>query len=135
MVALLAHGIDLQGLWSTVVGALSLVAISFVAMWSMLSQMLASILIVVIRLSEVGDRVEVVADPRVGEVVDLNPVDTTLRTENCGTLQMPNNLFLQKAVKCQAPTALARPLLSPEETEALANVTAPHASLMALPHV
>lgn len=98
--ALLSLGIDLQGLWSTLVAALSLVAIGFVAMWSILSHMLASILIVVFRPFEVGDRIEVVGDdPLVGEVVDLNPVYTTLRAEDGGTLQVPNNLFFQKAVK------------------------------------
>lgn len=111
--ALLALGIDLQGLWSTLVAALSLVAIGFVAMWSILSHMLASVLIVVFRPFEVGDHVEVVGDdPLVGEVMDLNPVYTTLRTDDGGTLQVPNNLFFQKAVKRQAPGALAgaRPL-------------------------
>lgn len=110
--ALLALGIDLEGLWSTVVAALSLVAIGFVAMWSILSHMLASILIVVFRPFEVGDRVEIVGDdPVLGEVTDLNPVYTTLRTEDGGTLQVPNNLFFQKAVKRHGPTplALARP--------------------------
>ena len=110
--ALLALGIDLQGLWSSVVAALSLVAIGFVAMWSILSHMLASVLIVVFRPFEVGDRVELVGDdPLVGDVVDLNPVYTTLRTEDGGTLQVPNNLFFQKAVKRQAPAALASPRL------------------------
>lgn len=108
--ALLALGIDLQGLWSTVVAALSLVAIGFVAMWSILSHMFASILIVVFRPFEVGDRVALVGDdPLVGDVVDLNPVYTTLRTEDGGTLQVPNNLFFQKAVKRQAPAAVASP--------------------------
>lgn len=108
--ALLALGIDLQGLWSTLVAALSLVAIGFVAMWSILSHMLASILIVVFRPFEVGDRVEIVGDDPVGgEVMDLNPVYTTLRTEDGGTLQVPNNLFFQKAVKRHAPAALAGP--------------------------
>ena len=110
LAALLALGIDLQGLWSTLVAALSLVAIGFVAMWSILSHMLASVLIVVFRPFEVGDRIELVGDdPLVGDVVDLNPVYTTLRTEDGGTLQVPNNLFFQKAVKRQAPAALASP--------------------------
>ena len=114
LVALLAFGIDLQGLWSTLVAALSLVAIGFVAMWSILSHMLASILIVVFRPFEVGDRVAIVGDdPVVGEVIDLNPVYTTLQTEDGGTLQVPNNLFFQKAVKRQAPVALASPRSSP----------------------
>lgn len=108
--AMLAVGIDLEGLWSTLVAALSLVAIGFVAMWSILSHMLASILIVIFRPFEVGDRVEIVGDdPVVGEVLDLNPVYTTLRTEDGGTLQVPNNLFFQKAVKRLAPAALAIP--------------------------
>jgi small-conductance mechanosensitive channel len=102
--ALLALGIDLQGLWSTLVGALSLIAIGFVAMWSILSHMLASLLIVVFRPFGVGDRIEIVGDdPVVGEVTDLNPVYTTLRADDGGTLKVPNNLFFQKTLKRHAP--------------------------------
>ncbi len=104
VVALFAVGIDLQGLWSTLVAALSLIAIGFVAMWSILSHMLASVLIVIFRPFQVGDRIAVVGDdPILGEVIDLNPVYTTLRTEDGGTLQVPNNVFFQKAVKREAP--------------------------------
>lgn len=113
--ALLAVGIDLQGLWSTLVAALSLVAIGFVAMWSLLSHMLASILIVIFRPFEVGDRVEIVGDdPVLGEVMDLNPIYTTLRAEDGGTLQVPNNLFFQKALKRHASSApvSSRPVLA-----------------------
>lgn len=105
---LLTLGIDMQGLWSMLVASLSLVAIGFVAMWSILSHMLASILIVVFRPFEVGDRVEILGDaPILGEVTDLNPVYTTLRTEDGGILQVPNNLFFQKAVKRHLPAAPA----------------------------
>lgn len=112
--ALLAMGMDLQGLWSTLAATLSLVAIGFVAMWSILSHMLASILIVIFRPFEVGDRVEIVGDdPVLGEVTDLNPVYTTLRTDDGGTLQVPNNLFFQKAVKRHGLTPMAeRPSIS-----------------------
>jgi small-conductance mechanosensitive channel len=108
--ALLALGYDLQGLWSTLVPMLSLVAIGFVAMWSILSHMLASILIVIFRPFEVGDRVEIIGDEQVlGEVTDLNPVYTTLRTTDGGTLQIPNNLFFQKVLKRHAVPAPALP--------------------------
>jgi small-conductance mechanosensitive channel len=113
LAALLALGFDLQGLWSTLGAVLSLVAIGFVAMWSILSHMLASILIVVFRPFEVGDRVEIVGDdPVIGEVIDLNPVYTTMRADDGGTLQVPNNLFFQKALKRQAPRTLASPQTS-----------------------
>ncbi len=114
LTALLALGIDLQGLWSTLVAALSLVAIGFVAMWSILSHMLASILIVIFRPFEVGDRVEIMGDklgdnPVIGEVTDLNPVYTTLLADDGGILQVPNNLFFQTALKRQATPALGSP--------------------------
>lgn len=100
---MLAVGTDLQGLWATLVGALSLIAIGFVAMWSILSHMLASVFIVVFRPFEVGDRVEIIGeDPVLGEVTDLNPIYTTLRTDDDGTLQIPNNLFFQKVLKRHA---------------------------------
>ncbi len=101
--AVVAFGIDLQGLWSTIMAALSLIAIGFVAMWSILSHMLASILIVIFRPFEVGDRVEIIGDDSViGEVTDLNPVYTTLRAADGGTFQIPNNVFFQKVLKRHA---------------------------------
>ena len=104
--AMLVLGFDLQGLWSTLVPVLSLVAIGFVAMWSILSHMLASVLIVIFRPFGVGDRVEIIGDDLVlGEVTDLNPIYTTLRAEDGGTIQVPNNLFFQKALKRHAPSA------------------------------
>jgi len=108
LAALVAIGIDLQGLWSTIMAALSLIAIGFVAMWSILSHMLASVLIVIFRPFEVGDRVEILGDDDIiGEVTDLNPVYTTLRAADGGTLQVPNNVFFQKALKRHAPSAPA----------------------------
>lgn len=108
--ALIALGIDLHGLWSTVVAMLSLLAIGFVAMWSLLSHMLASVLIVVFRPFAIGDRIEVVGDdPVLGEVIELSLVYTTLRTDDNATLRIPNNLFFQRVLKCHAPAALANP--------------------------
>ncbi|MFT3870378.1 MAG: mechanosensitive ion channel [Nibricoccus sp.] len=112
---LFAMGIDLQGVWSLLGAVLSLVAIGFVAMWSILSHMLASLLIVVFRPFELDDQIEIVGDdPVLGKVVDLNLVYTTLRTADGGTLRIPNNLFFQKVLKRHAPIALAseRPSLA-----------------------
>lgn len=87
---------------------MSLIAIGFVAMWSILSHMLASVLIVVFRPFEVGDRVELVGDdPVIGEVTDLNPVYTTLRADDGGVFQIPNNQFFQKVLKRCAPPRAA----------------------------
>ena len=104
---LFVMGIDLRGLWSVLGAALSLVAIGFVAMWSILSHMLAAFFIVVFRPFEADDHIEIVGDdPIVGRVIDLNLVYTTLRTTDGGTLRIPNNLFFQKVLKRHAPAAL-----------------------------
>ena len=77
IVAMIFLGFDLQGIWSTVVAVLSLVAIGFVAMWSILSHMLASLLIVLFRPFDVGSQIEIVGDdPVLGEVHDL-PIATS----------------------------------------------------------
>ncbi len=112
---LLAMGIDLHGLWSLLGAVLSLVAIGFVAMWSILSHMLASLLIVAFRPFEIDDQIELVGDdPILGKVIDLNLVYTTLRTADGGTLRIPNNLFFQKVSKRHAPkmTASEHPALA-----------------------
>jgi small-conductance mechanosensitive channel len=105
---LLAIGVDLHGLWSMLGAVLSLVAIGFVAMWSILSHMFASILIVAFRPFEIDDHIEIVGeDPILGKVIELNLVYTTLRTADGGTLRIPNNLFFQKVHKRHAPVARA----------------------------
>lgn len=105
---LLAMGIDLHGLWSVLGAVLSLVAIGFVAMWSILSHMLASLLIVAFRPFEIDDQIELVGDdPIFGKVIDLNLVYTTLRTSDGSTLRIPNNLFFQKVSKRHASKMLA----------------------------
>ena len=107
---LLALGVDLKGLWSALAATLSLIAIGFVAMWSILSHMLASLLIVIFRPFGVGDRIEVVGDDSViGEVLDLNPVYTLLRSDDGGVVQVPNNVFFQKAVKRHVSTPPTTP--------------------------
>jgi small-conductance mechanosensitive channel len=74
--------------------------------------MLASILIVIFRPFGVGDSVEIIGDdPVFGEVTDLNPVYTTLRARDGSILQVPNNLFFQKALKRHS-SADTRPLLA-----------------------
>jgi len=97
---LFSLGVDLRGLWSMLAAVLSLVAIGFVAMWSILSHMLASVLLVTFRPFQIGDKIELVGeDSIVGKVIDMSLVYTTLRTSDGGVLRIPNNLFFQKVLK------------------------------------
>jgi small-conductance mechanosensitive channel len=114
LLVLLSMGIDLKGLWSLLGAVLSLLAIGFVAMWSILSHMLASVLIVAFRPFEMDDQIEIVGDdPIHGKVIELSLIYTTLRTSDGGILRIPNNLFFQRVIKRFAPPSEANDSLSP----------------------
>jgi small-conductance mechanosensitive channel len=86
-------------MWTMLTTVGALVGIGFFAVWSVLSNWLCTFVILVTRPFAIGDDVEFVGDPVRGRVVDLNFIYTTLRTDDGGTLQIPNNLFFQKVLK------------------------------------
>jgi small-conductance mechanosensitive channel len=84
----------------TVVGTiLGLVAIGFVAVWSVLSNVLCTFVLIVFKPFAVGDELEVPADAVSGKVVDLTLIFTTLRSPDGEYIQVPNNMFFQKIFK------------------------------------
>jgi small-conductance mechanosensitive channel len=84
----------------------AMIAIGFVAVWSVLSNILCTLMLLIFRPFRVGDEVEIV-DPAMtaglsGVVRNINLMFTTLRTSNDGEVidtQIPNNLFFQKLVR------------------------------------
>ncbi len=92
-------GFNLGGLWAMLATVLGMIAIGFVAVWSVLSNMLCTVILLIFRPFAIGDEVEFAAEPVRGQVVNLNFVFTTLRTEDGALLQIPNNLFFQKVIK------------------------------------
>lgn len=79
-------------------GLLALIGIGFVAVWSTLSNVLCTLILLTVRPFRVGDEIELVPDPLRGRVVDLNLFFTTLKAEDGRLIQLPNNFFFQRAV-------------------------------------
>jgi len=94
-------GFDLGGMWAMITGIGAMVAVGFVAVWSVLSNWLCTMVILVTRPFSIGDDIEFVGEATKGRVVDLNFVYTTLRDTDGGMLQIPNNMFFQKVLKRQ----------------------------------
>lgn len=94
-----AYGADLNGLWTMLSATLALVALGFVAVWSVLSNISCTLLILFFRPYEIGDEVEFIDPVAKGTVVSLNFGYTTLRDETGMLVQIPNNLFFQKIIK------------------------------------
>lgn len=94
-----AFGLNLGGFWGVVSTVFAMVAVGFIAAWSILSNSLCTVLILVYHPFAIGDVVEFPGEPTRGEVVDLNFLYTTLRGEDGADFQVPNNMFFQKVLK------------------------------------
>lgn len=103
-------GFNLGGLWAMFATVLGMIAIGFVAVWSLLSNTSATLLILILRPFQVGDDIELAGEPVKGRVIDLNFFYTTLLDEDGRHVQVPNNLFFQKTLKRrrnESPISLA----------------------------
>jgi small-conductance mechanosensitive channel len=92
--------------WAVLSALLTTVAIGFFAIWSVLSNLVCALLILIFRPFRVGDQIELIegaAPYPQGRVVDMNLLFVSLeeRRENGGvaSLQIPNTLFFQKVVR------------------------------------
>lgn len=117
---LTVFGVNLGGLWAIMSTVLAMVAIGFVAVWSLLSNVSSTVIILLFRPFAVGDELEFAGEPVKGKVVDLNFLYTTLQTDDGALFQIPNNLFFQKSLKRRrslAPGSLAQQLNRREEAD------------------
>lgn len=122
ILVLTVFGVNLGGLWAIMSTILAMVAIGFVAVWSLLSNVSSTVIILLFRPFAVGDELEFAGEPVKGRVVDLNFLYTTLRTDDGALFQIPNNLFFQKSLKRRrslAPGSLAQQLNRSEEAPAV----------------
>jgi small-conductance mechanosensitive channel len=91
----------LANAWGVLSAVLALVAIGFFAVWSVLSNLLCTVVLLLMRPFRVGDTVEIHPENLRGKVIDLNFTFTTLRDEQGDLLRIPNNQFLQKVIRVQ----------------------------------
>jgi small-conductance mechanosensitive channel len=78
---------------------LGLIAIGFVATWSILSNFLCTFVLILFNPFAIGDEVEIPSDSVAGKVVDITLLFTTLRTPAGEYIHVPNNMFFQKIFK------------------------------------
>lgn len=98
------------GLWGFPIGTilaflgtvLGLVAIGFVAVWSVLSNFLCTLVLVVFKPFSIGDELELPADNVRGRVIDLTLIFTTLQVGPGETVLVPNNTYFQRVFKRRA---------------------------------
>ena len=101
-------GVRVISLWTGLLTIAAMVAVGFIAMWSVLSNLLCALLLVIFAPFRIGDEIEIIeatgGSGLRGKVVDLNILYTTLQevTEagvHHGVTHVPNNIFFQKTVR------------------------------------
>lgn len=93
-------GYEMRTLLAILGTVLGMVAIGFVAAWSLLSNLMCAFLLAVFRPFRIGDIIEIPSQNVAGKATDLTLLYTTLRTDEGDNLQVPNNLFFQTIYKC-----------------------------------
>ena len=100
MLVLGRWGFQVDALVAVIGTILGLVAIGFVAMWSVLSNLLCAFVLVMFKPFSVGDELELAEDDRVkGKVSDLSLIFTTLDSGEREKIIVPNNVFFQRIFK------------------------------------
>jgi hypothetical protein len=92
-------GVSVGGLWTLLISAAAVIGVGFLAVWTMISNVTASVFITVWRPFQLGQTVELLPESLRGRVIDRNMMFTVLREEGGSVLQVPNNLFFQRVFR------------------------------------
>ncbi|MBL0939312.1 MAG: mechanosensitive ion channel family protein [Gemmatimonadaceae bacterium] len=102
-------GVSGTVLWTAFSGFAAVGAVAFFAAWSVLSNIFCTMLIFTTNQFRINDHIEVLENGEKpgfkGRVIDINLIYTTLEEANTdptatrSVLQVPNNMFFQRAVR------------------------------------
>ncbi len=101
-------GLKITNILTALLTIAGMIAIGFIAVWSILSNVLCSMMLIIFRNFDVGDEIEIVepvGGPGLkGRVVGFNVMFTTLAESGEGVepgmlTQVPNNIFFQKTLR------------------------------------
>ena len=109
LISLQMAGVPISHVFATLSAVLVLVAVGFVAVWSVLSNILCSFLLLLFPPFSFGDEIELKEPDKEfgfrGKVINLNLFYTTLQAcvngiEGPETFRIPNTMFFQRIITC-----------------------------------
>lgn len=110
VVLLLIWNVDLKHVWVSATSILALIAVAFVAVWSLVGNILAGVIIYFTSPFKIEDTIEVMPDEIRGTVLAINTFYTVLLTEDRSYINVPNTLLFQKYIK-----VIKNPASAPQE--------------------
>lgn len=105
---ILIWGLSFKNVWITVSSALAVVAIAFFAIWSLVGNILAGIILFFTSPFRIEDEIEIMPDEIKGEVLAINTFFTVLRDEELNYINIPNSLFFQKYISVKSRAARSK---------------------------
>src|SRR5262249_15879797 len=85
--------------WTLLASAVAVIGVGFLAVWTIISNVTASIFITIWRPFHLGQIVEILPESLKGRIIDRNIMFTILRDEEGRILQIPKNMFFQKMIR------------------------------------
>ena len=89
-------GVGVGGFWTLLVSAATVIGVGFLATWTMVSNITASLFLSIWRPFHLGDTLELLPESLKGRVIDRNLMFVALREPTGSVIRIPNNLFFQK---------------------------------------
>lgn len=99
LVLLLIWDVNLKHVWVSLTGLLALIAVAFFAVWSLVGNILAGVILYFTAPFKIDDTIMVLPDEVGGTVLAINTFYTVLIDEDKNYVNIPNSLFFQKYVK------------------------------------
>ncbi|MEM1213656.1 MAG: mechanosensitive ion channel family protein [Planctomycetota bacterium] len=107
----------LENVWAAATAVVTLIAIGFVAVWSILSNVLCGLILLANRPFRLGEYLKLGGEEAEGVVDEVTLLYTRLRGRDGLVYQVPNNMFFQKVVRRGIdPNPPAPPSDSPPDT-------------------
>jgi MscS family membrane protein len=92
-------GLELENIWIFVTGFLGLVAIGLFAVWSILSNVFAGVVIFFTQPFVIDDTIRVLPDNVSGTVTDITLFFVKIKTDEGGMVSIPSNIIFQRMIE------------------------------------
>lgn len=102
LVLLVVWDINLKNIWVHLTGILAITAIAFFAVWSLVGNLLAGILLYFTSPFKLDDEIEVMPDEIHGTVLAINSFYTVVQDADANYINIPNSLFFQKYIRVKS---------------------------------
>lgn len=114
---LFVWNVNAQNAWGFITSILAVIAIAFFAIWSLVGNMLAGVIIYFTSPFKIDDYIEVSPDEIRGQVMAINTFYTVLQDEDRNYINIPNTLLFQKYIRVKSRHSKAWGEPRPSDTQ------------------